>query len=501
MPRRSRTPQLAADWVRPYWLERQSDPASPAFVPAGPGRELRNISGRRWTCIGTLDGPSQAIVDPRGLVTPMPGGWSVDWWIGAADRWHFPSREVAVRQRLVDDTPVVETAMRVPGGDVVHRAYAARSGDHELVVLELENESSVPVALALAVRPYGIEGLSTIKRIELDGTLVSVDGRPAVVFPRPPNRTAGSSLASSDVATLVVAGDDDDAFRPVRDDGGTASAAFVFALPHRTTLRVAMPLDTTVGRGGKPHGLQSAMARAALTVSLPTARQVANGWGTHGQRGMRVVLPDARLQSCVEANRRHLLVLHNAIDRKLDDTTVAMLRALELYGYANEVAEALESYGAKELRPAPAEADPGGQQALAQLVRLLDTATATWTWPDGHSGAVAAELLTLVRELLVREVDGGLALYRAMPADWVGLPVEVHDAPTRVGRLSYAVRWHGERPALLWELAPTPGAGTVTMSAPGLDPAWSSTELAGEALLAPVLPPPTPVRLSPRARD
>ena len=41
------------------------------------------------------------------------------------------------------------------------------------------------------------------------------------------------------------------------------------------------------------------------------------------------------------------------------------------------------------------------------------------------------------------------------------------------------MRWHGARPALLWD-AP---AG-VELRVPALDPAWSSSEAAGEALLA-----------------
>jgi hypothetical protein len=51
------------------------------------------------------------------------------------------------------------------------------------------------------------------------------------------------------------------------------------------------------------------------------------------------------------------------------------------------------------------------------------------------------------------------------------------------------VRWHGTRPALLWELTPFPDAGEVRLSIPGLDPAWSSTALRGDALLAAVAPP------------
>ena len=56
--------------------------------------------------------------------------------------------------------------------------------------------------------------------------------------------------------------------------------------------------------------------------------------------------------------------------------------------------------------------------------------------------------------------------------------------PTHAGELSYAVRWHGERPALLWELHPRPGGPAVRLTAPGLDPGWSTEASAGEALLA-----------------
>ena len=62
----------------------------------------------------------------------------------------------------------------------------------------------------------------------------------------------------------------------------------------------------------------------------------------------------------------------------------------------------------------------------------------------------------------------------------------MHDAPTHFGKLSYAVRWHGDRPAMLWELEPHDADATVRLTAPGLDATWASTERRGEALLAPV---------------
>jgi hypothetical protein len=99
-----------------------------------------------------------------------------------------------------------------------------------------------------------------------------------------------------------------------------------------------------------------------------------------------------------------------------------------------------------------------------------------------------------VRDLLVRELTAAptptLALASLVPAAWYGQGWEVHDAPTDHGGMSYAVRWHGDRVALLWELEPHPGVAAVTLIAPGLDPSWSTTDRRGEALLGPVPPPP-----------
>lgn len=139
----------------------------------------------------------------------------------------------------------------------------------------------------------------------------------------------------------------------------------------------------------------------------------------------------------------------------------------------------------------------GDRRALDRLAWMLDVATPTWIWPeaihprpdggcmgDGHHGWAAADFLSLVRNLLVRDVPGGLALCSLLPDGWAGQSIEVERAPTHSGLLSFAVRWHGDRPALLWELERR-GPGLVTITAPGLDPDWSSTEDRGEALLAP----------------
>ena len=75
-----------------------------------------------------------------------------------------------------------------------------------------------------------------------------------------------------------------------------------------------------------------------------------------------------------------------------------------------------------------------------------------------------------MRAHLVDELDDGLALSPIVPDAWLGQGWEVHDLPTAYGRLSFAIRWHGERPALLWELEPHDGIGPVRLTTPDARP-------------------------------
>ncbi|HEX9991669.1 MAG TPA: hypothetical protein VGB14_01950, partial [Acidimicrobiales bacterium] len=129
---------------------------------------------------------------------------------------------------------------------------------------------------------------------------------------------------------------------------------------------------------------------------------------------------------------------------------------------------------------AGAEVAAGDRRALDRLAEVLRAASPTWTWDD-HDPVATARFVALGRDLAVVDRPDGPAMCPLLPDGWRGRPVEVEGAPTAAGRLSYAVRWHGDRPALLWDLAPS--AGPARLTAPGLDPAWSTTEPSGEALL------------------
>ncbi len=631
--------------MQPFWLARQTDPAGPDFIPGTQGIDPINLTHRSWTTLGTVAAPARGIVDPRGLVTASSvdvdktrSGWSLDWWIGADDRWHTPSTDAAVRQRLVGDAPVVETVVRIPGGDAVQRVYAihATSGSpfgQPFLVVEFENQSAVPFALALAVVPFHPLGRGRIDSVRLDGATLLVDGAPAMLLPRAPARAAA---AAGDVAASVLGGQVDGSFDELATPDGDGSAAVIFPLPHTAVLRVAVPLDL----GPKP----SSKVRVSYPSVMPEAEQVAKGWEVQTRRGVRLTVPDPALQAVIEAGRRHLVLAHGGDDlaawprRPLEWTDAApVLGALGAYGFSEEVEQVLatipdrqaldgslmgpvgcagangaalvavarhwrltrqpdeierligpvakaahwidkrrharrgptfsaedlawsvqglvdvaamlddlgqpevatdarrfatsardalvamggvpqpELSGAAVVDPiaraglspirtldlAEREAESADPVALDRLAWVLSVASATGVWPEvvhprtgggsagaGHHAATGAAVLGLVRNLLVRETGGpsgrpaGVALCSLVPEAWWGQGVEVHEAPTNLGSLSFGLRWHGPRPALLWELVPHPGVDDLALTAPGLDPSWRGSGLRGEALLA-----------------
>jgi hypothetical protein len=78
---------LVGDWLLPNWMGEQSDPSSSIFVPRSVTNLMINQTMRNWTALG-LPGARhhvESIVDRWGLLTPVPGGPSLDWWVQVDD--------------------------------------------------------------------------------------------------------------------------------------------------------------------------------------------------------------------------------------------------------------------------------------------------------------------------------------------------------------------------------------------------------------------------------
>jgi hypothetical protein len=374
--------------------------------------------------VGALGWRTVPTVDAHGSVSL--GDLSLDWWVGARDRWHVPHDEVAVRARRAGVAPVYETVMRVPGGDVLQRVYGVAGPGHPVVV-DVENASPEAVAVAFVL---GLQNHGGTCSIEVDDALMYADEEVVLQLPRPPRQWA--TAAGGSVRETVVAGAaSPPPFQAVSGRG--IEAAVLYPLPHRTRVRVALftadyePLDL---------------------AQLPDEVAVARSWERQLDRGMRTELPDP-LQTDIDRARADLL---------LAPPSGEAFVALENWGFDGEAEEMWRHLRFRERRAA--------RQRRSERPLLGET-----------------------RDALVREEDGCVNVLPGFRTEWLGVNVAVHDVPLRAGHLSYAVRWHGARPALLWE-AP---AG-VELRAPRLDPGWSTRESAGETLLG---EPPEDLRFDP----
>lgn len=356
----------------------------------------------------------QAAVDRAGTVT-TPSGDSIGWWVGAEDRWHVPAAAPSLRQRLVNNAPVVATTIRVPGGDIEHRAYAATVAGRAAVVCEIENQTPTPVAVG---------------------------------FPTTAARTALRFSAE-----------------PRSEFVGPPLSLFVVPLAHRAVVRMAMALD-----GDPPD-----------PAAAPDAAAVARGWNIVAATGARLVVPDPGLAAELETARAflrlHAARLASEAKRADRGEAGAVADALTLLALDDE-AGALRL--ATRLRPSrkglplvtPIQPQPCDRQRTKDSLTVTGLRCAA----ESVAGTVRDVYTRLVCENDDRiDVLGGFDLATGRH------PVEVHGLPVADGTLSFALRWHGERPALLWE---THTKAPVRLTARALDPTWSTFEAQGEALLA-----------------
>jgi hypothetical protein len=387
------------------------------------------------TTVGVLGRSWRATVTPWGDVQPWDASPTLAWFVAAEDRWHRPAEEVATRQQRVDGTPVVETRVRVPGGDVVGRVWAVADGPG-YTVMELENDSPRSVAVALTRRD--------------------------VLTSRPP-------------ADVPVEGIE------------LPATSMVLPIGHRTSVRVAMAHD------GSGAGL--------LPGDLPGPVQVARGWLAVAERASRLVLPDTTSVAAAVAARCEVALAGPGDPG--DDPVGFVLGVHELVrmgdpaeGWVPDVASATESLLRQVRRAGRLEWDAdrallaaaavlhaaGEDRAVADVVtsrlRLGERAVGWAAGPEGVRAVAGVEgqLAAPSERGICTLLPGGV------PAGWLGASFEAYHLPAGPAHtVSYAVRWHGTRPAVLWEVHG--GPGLVLRS--GADSAWHTSDAQGEALWRP----------------
>ena len=383
--------------------------------------------------IGVLGRHWRATVSNAGSIQPWGNGDEplLDWFVAADDRWHVPSQEAAVRQRRIDNAPVFETRLRVPSGDAVQRVWCVADGGG-YTVIEIENESTLPFAVAFS--------------------------RNDILSVRPPTNVPieGIELPEGSV---------------------------VFPVGHHSTIRVALA-----------HAGGSMASPTLLPDTLSSADQVARGWSSIIDRAGRLELPEEAVMADIARLRTELAL--NGPTEPTDDSVAFLIDVGQLVRlgeradpWVPDIADAVAVVArldqawdvAAALDAAAVVLQRAGEtRAVRDVARMRSTA-ATVLPISLPADIDDSRLLGWLEQRVARAAGAGAAELMAggMPKAWLGLNFEVHDlAVGPDSMVSFAVRWHGDRPAVLWQTTGAP----VRLTAPALAPNWSTTEASGETL-------------------
>ncbi|MDH4230345.1 MAG: hypothetical protein OEW11_11495 [Nitrospirota bacterium] len=225
----ARVLQHNLDWVWPWWVERQFDPADDAFVPRAFSLTHINLTHRNWTAVGLPDLDDLPIVDPRGLLTPFYDSWSLDCWLLADDGTHLlPSRALQASQwQELDAGLAIETETRAPGALLRTRVRVEVDAGRPVCRLLARGELDAGGWLAISLRPCNPEGVSFVHRARLspERTAWQLEEHRTVGFSEPVARHHVSPYTQGDVFIhLDDAGDETHGECPV----GMLTAAALF---------------------------------------------------------------------------------------------------------------------------------------------------------------------------------------------------------------------------------------------------------------------------------
>lgn len=351
------------DWVWPYWVECQFDPRDDAFIPRAFSVSHINLTHRNWTAVGYPDCAELPIVDPRGLLTPLYDGWSLDGWvIDDAGRSLLPSSAAASEQRLdLDPVPSVTTETRADGMSLVSSAAVELERGRPVCRMHLTGAADTRAWLVLALRPQNPEGVSFIHEVALstDRHIWTVDDQHTVEFSAPAERHLLSEYHDGDVFRHLQAGDDEAGQDTIRCHVGMATAAALFRIE----------------AGGE--------TRVSASIPLPRSRDSSlpdDAWKTLRESACKLDCPDPRYQFLFDAAVTSL-ILHSPGDvypgpytykRFWFRDAAFIIHALLCVGLNDRAARALERFPARQTRFGYFRSQEGEWDANGEVLWILN---------------------------------------------------------------------------------------------------------------------------------
>ena len=407
--------------------------------------------------LGIRGGGWNAIVNERGSIRLNDGSPVLDWHIAADDRWHDPSTEPSVRQTRRAGVPVIETRLRIPGGDAIQRVYAVADAGG-LVVIEITNESTLPIAVAFT--------------------------RPDLISSRTPSPRGAQGIEL-----------------PV--------GSVVFPVAHGSTLRVALSAPLNVANESANVDVER----------LPSFEQLQKGWLKAVEQAGYVIVPEGAVAPLVTRLRSDALILsgHEIEDWGIgaggdcaNDPVAYMLTLQELLrmgekltgdssqirvDHAARLAQCVETLlkDHKKSSVLPWDVERAlfaaqfvfarmGENRAADDVAAAQLRMSSAAEPPNVMPTDIRAIAWVEEKMVAVQRDGSVQIFgRGIPRLWLGANLECHRVSAGpMHTVSFGIRWHGEKPALLWEVS---GPAGVKLNAGLCDPTWGSVEPTGETLL------------------
>ncbi|MFZ1977305.1 MAG: hypothetical protein WAV76_05070 [Bacteroidota bacterium] len=357
--------QMKRDWLYPHWVRKQLDPKSDSFINRSQNPLMINMTHRNWTMIGSPHGFHEAIVDPCGMLTPLPREWSVDVWIATKEGNLFPSMSQNIRQEYDREAPRVITTIIF--GDLILEIESftgtTRSGlDVVFNKAAVRNTGTAPQHgwLFAAVRPFNPEGVAPVRSIEFRTKRhCYVNGSIGIVFSKEADLLHCSNTEEGDSAKLVQSIAETSSIpAPARQEvkcrmglaNGFAGFAFTAAPAETFSVSYSTALDTD-------RNLKLSGDKLSWRVSYDNRLvQHRRSWMQERSIGTQILLPNANLQGILEANILTLLQLH---DKNFVSPgpylyhhfwfrdAAPILHALDRFGYHKRVRQSIHTFAEK----------------------------------------------------------------------------------------------------------------------------------------------------------
>ncbi len=287
------------DWVWPYWVERQFNPGDASFIPRAFSFSHVNLTHRNWTAVGHPDLPLYPIVDPRGLVTPLYDGWSIDLWLlPKKGDMLLPSKfDDAEQKWILSPNLKVETRCRRDGMHLDSGVTLTLSDNAPMVDITADGSCPGGGWLVVALRPYNPEGIQFIEKIRSEkinpGWLVN--SNTLIRFDRTPEKVLFSNYEDGDVIhQLERPGGNEQTSCKV--GMATAAALFPISPDENRSVHVRIPLNQDLPKN-------------SYFSTRPVPLPVNEAWENALSGVASLTVPDEKIQFLYDAAIRTLLLL------------------------------------------------------------------------------------------------------------------------------------------------------------------------------------------------